>query len=354
MLLAALAAPAAAGISGPSLTLPAIAHDLRIGSAPVAWVMTAYTLGMLVGTPLLAGTAGRRGVRPLLTVSGVLLALGVVLTLAGHGLPLLIVGRATEAIGAAGFNTAAFQLAGRDRTGRAAGLVAIGSAAGGTAGLFVGAAVAQLIGWQAALVLPVFSLLLLPALLPTLPAADVPHGTEVARKASGVRRLPALAPLTGRRFRLAAALMLLLSTVNFALVYGAPRRAAHLTGWAPVQTGAVASLVALAGALLSWVLVRAAGRLGARRTGVVLAGGSLGALLLASASPWAPGVLLGTGLSAFVTASGQGVLTGVAASDAPGPRRAEAIALFNLVFLLGASLGPQLAAVAHRTVQFIY
>ncbi|MFE6054001.1 MFS transporter [Kitasatospora sp. NPDC056446] len=362
LLLAAVAAPGAAGLSSPSLVLPAIARELHTGPGAAAWLMSGYGLGMMLGTPLLTGTAGRRGPRALLLASAGALLLGVLVTLAaGTALGPLVAGRALQAVGAAGFNVAAFQLAARQPDGRASGVVAIGSAAGGTAGLFIGVAVAAGLGWRACLVLPVLTLAVLPAALrgcagPSAgPAAGPAVGSAVG-SAAGTGPEPArgawaasrsflgLDALAVPRFRAVAAVMLVLATVNFGLVYGAPRRAAALTGWSAVQTGAAGSLAALTGALLSWSLVRAAPRLGLRRTAGLLLGVSFAALALAAFGPWAPLVLLGAGAGACVNAGGQGVLTGAAAEAVAPQRRPEAIGLFNLVFLLGAALGPQLAA----------
>ncbi|MFI8454408.1 MFS transporter [Kitasatospora sp. NPDC085464] len=356
LLLAAVAAPGAAGLSGPSLVLPAIAREAHVGLDSVAWLMSAYGLGMMLGTPLLTGTAGRRGPRALLLASAGALLLGVLVTLAaGAALGPLVAGRALMAVGAAGFNVAAFQLAARQPDGRASGVVAIGSAAGGTAGLFIGAAVAAGLGWRACLVLPVLTLAVLPAALRGCggpepePAQRADAGADAGAGAEAAwRPFLGLDALAVRRFRAVAAVMLVLATVNFGLVYAAPRRAAALTGWSVVGTGAVGSLATLTGALLSWSLVRAAPRLGLQRTTGLLLGVSFAALALAALGPWAPLVLLGAGASACVNAGGQGILTGVAAEAVAPQRRPEAIGLFNLVFLLGAALGPQLAALGER------
>ncbi|MFE5593486.1 MFS transporter [Streptomyces sp. NPDC056549] len=399
LLLAALAAPAAMGVSGPSLALPEAARALAVTPAAAAWLMTAFGLGMAVGTPLLSATAGRRnGAAGVVRAAAVLVALGALLTLLAPGLPLAIAGRALEAAGAAGLNVAAFQLAGRDRTGRTPGLVAIGSAAGGTVGLFAGAAVAGALGWRAALVLPLLSLLTLRPVLslasearadeagadeagpdearaggptrgeptrgeptggePTRgePTGTEPTGGEPPRRDDTPRTPASSLPLDilrDRRFLAAAALMLALSTVNFGLMYAAPRRVATLTGWGPVETGAFASVAALAGALLSWQLVRAAPSLGPARLRAVLALGSAVALVLAVSAPWPVAVLVGSGTSALVTAGGQGLLTGAATGGLPAARQGLAIGLFNLAFLIGVAAGPALAAFADQTVQFI-
>ncbi|WP_078954200.1 MFS transporter [Streptomyces globisporus] len=348
LLLGALAAPASMGVSGPSLALPEAARALAVGPGAAAWLMTAFGLGMAVGTPLLSATAGRRhGPAGVIRAAAVLVVLGALLVLLAPNLPLAVAGRALEAAGAAGLNVAAFQLAGRDRSGRTPGLVAIGSAVGGTAGLFVGAAAAGALGWRAALVLPLLSLLCLRPALRLAGGAPTP-GDDAPRTPG----LP-LDILRDRRFLAAAGLMLALSTVNFVLLYAAPRRVTALTGWSAVETGAAASVAALAGALLSWQLVRAAPRLGPARLRVFLAVGSAAALVLAVATPWPAAVLIGSGTSALVTAGGQGLLTGAATGGLPPARHGLAIGLFNLAFLIGVAAGPALAAFADQTVQFI-
>ncbi|MFJ4093959.1 MFS transporter [Kitasatospora sp. NPDC089913] len=379
---ALLIAAAASGISGPSLALPTAAHALHVPTASAAWLMTAYGLGLLAGTPLLAGTAGRRGPAALVRAGAALVALGAAIVLtAPSALPPLVAGRAVEAAGAAGLTVAAFRIAGRDRSGRSTGLVAIGNAAGGTLGLFVGAGAAQLLGWRAALVMPLLALAVLPALLRPAGRAGrgeregqaaregrqrpQGHGGHGARAARARRARPGapdgrfrdalpLGLLRRPGFRRPALLMLALATVNFALVYGAPRRVAALTGWGPLPTGAAVASVSLAGALLSWQLVRLAPALGTGRVRVLLAAGSAAAATAAAFAPWPPVVLLGSGLGSLVTAGGQGVLTGSAVGGLAPERQGGAIGLFNLAFPAGVAVGPVLAGFADQTVQFLY
>ncbi|MFE1550307.1 MFS transporter [Streptomyces sp. NPDC058718] len=343
LVLALLAAPAAMGVSGPTLALPEAARGLAVSPGTAAWLLTAYGIGMAVGTPLLSAAGGRRGPAGTVRAGAAVIVLGAALSLAAPNLPLTVAGRALEAAGAAGLNVAAFQIAGRDRSGRAPGLVAIGSAVGGTSGLFVGAAVAGALGWRATLALPLLSLLVLIPALRLAGRAAPETGPE-----SGHRpRTPGLPlPLDVLRdpgFRAAAGLMLALSTVNFALLYAAPRRVASLTGWTGVETGAAASIATLVGAVLSWQLVRAAPALGSRRTRLLLAAGSVTAAALASFAPWAAVVLIGSATSSLVTAGGQGLLTGPATGRLPEARHGTAIGLFNLAFLIGVAAGPALA-----------
>ncbi|CAN3985127.1 MFS transporter [Kitasatospora purpeofusca] len=359
---ALLIAAAASGISGPSLALPTAAHALRVPTASAAWLMTAYGLGLLVGTPLLSGTAGRRGPAALVRAGAALVALGAAIVLASPSALLpLAAGRAVEAAGAAGLTVAAFRIAGRDRTGRSTGLVAIGNAVGGTLGLFVGAGATQLLGWRAALVMPLLALAVLPAVLRPAGragrAAQALQTGEAGEAGSPRPRLRDALPLGLLRrpgFRRPALLMLALATVNFALVYGAPRRVTALTGWGPLPTGAAVASAALAGALLSWQLVRLAPALGTGRVRVLLAAGSTAAAAAAAFASWPPVVLLGSALSALVTAGGQGVLTGSAVGGLAPERQGGAIGLFNLAFPAGVAAGPALAGFADQTVQFLY
>ncbi|MFB7676038.1 MFS transporter [Kitasatospora purpeofusca] len=361
---ALLIAAAASGISGPSLALPTAARALHVPTASAAWLMTAYGLGLLVGTPLLAGTSGRRGPAALVRAGAALVALGATIVLASPSALLpLVAGRAVEAAGAAGLTVAVFRIAGRDRSGRSTGLVAIGNAAGGTLGLFVGAGAAQLLGWRAALVMPLLALAVLPAVLRPAGRAQQAGAAGQAGQAGRTRsgtpdgRFRDALPLGLLRrpdFRRPALLMLALATVNFALVYGAPRRVASLTGWGPLPTGAAVASVALAGALLSWLLVRLAPALGTARVRVLLAAGSAAAAAAAAFAPWPPVVLLGSALSSLVTAGGQGVLTGSAVGGLAPERQGGAIGLFNLAFPAGVAAGPVLAGFADQTVQFLY
>ncbi|MFE5793731.1 MFS transporter [Streptomyces sp. NPDC056503] len=333
--LAALAAPAAAGVSGPALVVPEAAASLGVSTGTAAWLLTVFGVGMAVGTPLLTAAGRRSGPSGTLRAAAALVAAGAALVLLLPGFAAALAGRALLAAGAAGFNVAAFQLAGRDRSGRSAGLVAIGSAVGGTAGLFGGAAIAATAGWRGALVLPLLSLVVLAAAR-DLVAGARPPGAETPGTAAPAGGLSTV--LRSRAFLSAAALMLLLSTVNFGLMYAGPQRVVGMTGWSPVRTGAFAALAALAGALASWGLVRA------RARWWVLAGGGALAVALAASGPWAWVVLAGSGVASLVTAGGQGLLTGASTAGLPEERHDTAVGLFNFAFLVGVAAGPALAA----------
>ncbi|MDX2295709.1 MULTISPECIES: MFS transporter [Streptomyces] len=329
--LAALAAPAAAGVSGPALVVPEAAASLGVSVATATWLLTVFGIGMAAGTPLLTAAGRRGGPGGTLRAAAALVVAGTALVLLVPGFAAVLAGRALLAAGAAGFNVAAFQLAGRDRSGRSAGLVAIGSATGGTAGLFGGAAIAAGVDWRAALVLPVLSLAVLGWVRsPGAPAPDAAGPRRARGGTAAVLRSPA--------FLSCAGLVLALSTVNFGLMYAGPRRAGELAGWGVVETGAYAAVAALAGALLSWVLVRARAR-----WWVLACGGAL-AVALAAGGPRAWVVLLGSGVSSLATAAGQGLLTGASTEGLPEELHDTAVGLFNFAFLVGVAAGPALAS----------
>ncbi|MFD8011960.1 MFS transporter [Streptomyces sp. NPDC058955] len=329
--LAALAAPAAAGVSGPALVVPEAAAALGVSVGTATWLLTVFGIGMAAGTPLLTAAGRRSGPGGTLRVAAGLVVAGTALVLLVPGFGAALAGRALLAAGAAGFNVAAFQLAGRDRSGRSAGLVAIGSAVGGTAGLFGGAAIAAGVDWRGALVLPVLSVVVLGWVRGL--GAEAP-GNAGPRPARGGTATALRSPA----FLSSAGLMLVLSTANFGLMYAGPRRAGELAGWGVVQTGAFAAVASLVGALLSWVLVRA------RARSWVLALGGVLAVVLTAGGPWAWVVLLGSGVSSLATAAGQGLLTGASTEGLPGRLHDKAIGLFNFAFLVGVAAGPALAA----------
>ncbi|MFF5207647.1 hypothetical protein [Streptosporangium sp. NPDC000396] len=246
---------------------------------------------------------------------------------------------APAAAGAGGLNVVAFHVANRSGSRQATGLVAIGSAAGGTGGVFAGAVVMNLLSWQAVLALPLLSLLAVPAALGL---------AESGR--SRAPFFPPLAVLREKTFLVATVLMLALATVNFGLVYAAPSRLAALSGWSAVQTGIASSAASFAGAMLSWTLVRTAPRLGPVGLRAVLMAASVAALVLAGCGPWVAGLLLGSAAGSFSAASGQGVLIGPAIADLPEEHRPAVIGLFNLAFLLGTAAGPALASLLNQTV----
>ncbi|MFE1952170.1 MFS transporter [Streptomyces sp. NPDC059524] len=381
--LALIAAPLSMGIAGPSLVLDAVARDLDTSVAAVTWAVTAFGWGASVGTPLAAGLLRYRGTRAALTVSALLVAAGASLVMSAPVLPALIVGSASQALGAAGLTTVALQLA---RSPRRMGLVTASLAVTGSTAPLVGSLAGDLLSWRAALTLPLIGLLGVPAvrrrvtegpatehaaqmqeadrfdltgalLLTALATALVmiPHRPAVAA-VSAVIALVALALRLRSRprgfvpadvvrrpaFLLAALPAFVLAVVNFGLVYAVSGRLADDTGWSSGAIGAAMVWPMLLGGALSWFVVAASARTGHRP--IVLALLALGAT--APVVTWlgsGAALLLGAqALSSVAASSGQGVFSVRAADAVPERERPAAIGLFTLCYLLGAAFGPAL------------
>ncbi|MCZ0980670.1 hypothetical protein O1L60_21420 [Streptomyces diastatochromogenes] len=76
------------GVSGPSLALPEAARALAVTPAAAAWLMTAFGIGMAIGTPLLSATAGRRhGPAGVIRAAAALVSLSALLVLLAPNLP---------------------------------------------------------------------------------------------------------------------------------------------------------------------------------------------------------------------------------------------------------------------------
>jgi MFS family permease len=200
--LALLAGPLSFGIAGPALILSDAADGLGVSVGAATWIVTAFGLGIAVGTPLMAGLIGHRGVRAALTTSGLLVLLGSILAVTVPLLPMLAVASAVQGLGAAGLTTTAMNLA---RSTRVMGLVTAALAVFGATAPLVGSLVSDALSWHAALALPGLSLLAVPAALRRAPAAlrrapaglrGVPAGLRgvpagLRRVPAGLRRAPA-------------------------------------------------------------------------------------------------------------------------------------------------------------------
>ncbi|MEV0675187.1 MFS transporter [Actinosynnema sp. NPDC050436] len=374
--LALLAGPLSFGIAGPALILPDAAAALGTGTAEVTWVVTAFGWGIAVGTPLLAGLQGRRGVRAALLTCAALVSAGAVAVATVAWLPVLVAGSAVQGLGTAGFTTVAMSLAG---SARAMGLVTASLAVVGSTSPLVGDLVGDALGWQRALALPVLSLLAVPAALRSAPGAPVapprvdpvgavlvtalvtalvfvphawlPAGIAVvvvaAAPAVHLRSRPdgfvPAALLRTPVFLVASGVAFVLAVVNFGLMYVLPPRLTDHSGWTSGEVGFAVLWPMLFGGLASYAVVAATARTPFRVVAVLFPALAAGGLVLAALGV-APVVLLAAqALSSLAAASGQGVYA-VRAGDAAGPHRPAAMGLFNLSYLLGAAFGPAIAA----------
>ena len=375
--LALLAGPLSFGIAGPVLILSDAAADLGVSVAAATWIVTAFGLGIAVGTPLMAGLIRHRGVRATLTHSGLLVLLGSILAVTAPVLPVLAAASVIQGLGAAGLTTTAMNLA---RSTRVMGLVTASLAVFGATAPLVGSLVSDVLSWQVALALPALSLLAIPAALrraPTAPTAHdrfdgkgavlltavvtalvfVPHrpvtaglcaivtgvllGLHVRTRPNGF--VPAVLVRTPR-FLISAGLAFSLAVVNFGMFYGVPVQLSQHAGWTASEIGFAMLWPLLFGGLASWVVVTVTGRLGFGTviTGFAVAGVAAALIAISTVAPLA--LLVAPGISSVAAAAGQGVFAVRATAAVPDGHRPAAIGLFTLCYLLGAAFGPAIVA----------
>lgn len=380
--LALLAGPLSFGITGPALVLTEVASEVGVSLAQAAALVTAFGWGIAVGTPLMGVLLARRGVRAALVSCAVLVTAGALLVLTVPGLLALVLGCGLQALGAAGFTVVAMSLAG---TPTAMGLVTASLASVGAVAPLIGAQLAAALSWRVALVLPLLSLLALPATLRGTPSSGqwsrpergdrldavgavlavvlvtalvfVPHRPLVAGPAVVVaaallawharRRVDGFVPasvLASPVFALASLLAFSLAVVNFGVLYAVPGLLTALTGWTSGQLGVALLVPYLIGGAGSWPLVAASARLRFAVLVAVLLAGGLVALASAVLGGALPVLFAAMVIGALSAATGQGALALRAAASVPEAVRPSAIGLFNLCFLLGAAFGPAIAA----------
>jgi DHA2 family metal-tetracycline-proton antiporter-like MFS transporter len=375
--LALLAGPLSFGIAGPALILSDAAGDLGVSVGAATWIVTAFGLGIAVGTPLMAGLIGHRGVRAALIYSGLLVLLGAILAITVPVLPVLTAAGAIQGLGAAGLATTAMNLA---KSTRVMGLITAALAVFGATAPLVGLLVSNVLSWQAALALPALSLLAVPAGLrraPTAPTAHdrfdgrgavlltalvtalvfVPHwpvvaglfaiavgvllGFHVRSRPNGL--VPAVLVRTPR-FLISAGLAFALAVINFGMFYGIPVLLAHHSGWTTSEIGIAMLWPLLFGGAASWVVVTVTTRLGfgTVTTGFAVAGATAALIAAATLTPLV--LLIAPAISSVTAAAGQGVFAVRATAAVPDSHRPAAIGLFTLCYLLGAAFGPAIVA----------
>ncbi|MFI6818349.1 MFS transporter [Nonomuraea sp. NPDC050328] len=387
VVLALLAAPMALGMAAPPLVLPQAAGALGLTLGVVTWVVTTFGWAIAVGTPLLAGVQNRYGERAGLLVAGGLVLGGGLVTVTAPGLGSLLAGGALQGLGSAGFTTIAMSLAGSPR---ALGLVTASLATVGATAPLAGELIAGLLGWRAALALPVLSLAVLPLALRRTPATSpsrppspgvqgyggrfdpggavaltglvtalvfVPHAWHLAGGAAVLAALLLALRLRTRpdgfvpvtvirvpRFLAASGLAFGLGVVNFGLLYALPGPLAAGTGWSGTAVGLAMTWPLLFGGLASYGVVAWTERLPFALSAALLAGLAATATVVALLGTAPPALLVAQGLASVAAASGQGVLAGRARTAVPEKDRPAAMGLFNLAYLLGTAFGPALVA----------
>ncbi|MFD7919402.1 Cmx/CmrA family chloramphenicol efflux MFS transporter [Streptomyces sp. NPDC059740] len=279
--------------------LPDIAADLGVGVGTAAALTSAFALGMVAGAPLTAGLLrDRPGRSSLLGCVLVFSAAHVVGALIGS-FPVLVATRVVSALANAGFLAVALEtavtLVPPHRKGRALAVLLSGTTVATIAGVPGGAALGALLGWRAAFW--------------AVAALCLPAALGIGR---GVPARPAPAPTGGKASLRLEFAQLGRARLVLVMLLGALVNAATFAGFtflAPVVTGT-------AGLGKGWVCVVL----------VLFGTGSLAGVTLAGhLSDRHPGLVLATG--------GPLLLVGW---PALAMLAAEPVALFGLVFLLGA------------------
>jgi DHA2 family metal-tetracycline-proton antiporter-like MFS transporter len=163
----------AAGLGAPAVALPALRADLGTTIGASSWVLASYSLAASVGMVLTGRIMERRGSRPIVIVSSVLLIAGAVLALFAPSLAIVVAARLLLGLAAAGLLTTAYASVGVLEGGdRAKALATISAAVGiGSAcGPLIGGLLVAGLGWRAVIISPVASVLLVPVALRLLPA----------------------------------------------------------------------------------------------------------------------------------------------------------------------------------------
>ncbi|RLK54920.1 MFS transporter [Actinokineospora cianjurensis] len=371
-----LAAPVAMANNSPGLVLGVMGEDLGTSGATTAWVVTAFGLGLAVGTPLAGHLIRGRGARVALLVSAAFVLVGTILLVAAPSFGVVVAGRAVQAFGGSGMMVVAINAAG---TAGRAGLVTAGAGVGGALGPIVGLVVTSATSWHVALGLGAVTLLTVPALASRLPDAapgatrfDVTGaGLFIALvlalvlstrfSAAAVVAVAAVVPLVlwvrarpegfvpialvrSRPYLLACGLILVLATGYFFLLYRVPA-VLRAAGWDSGHIGLAQLVLLLAGSFLSLVFAANSDRFGRHRVVVgmvVLAAAAQVLGLLVGADPLLP--VLGLGVAVLAMVSAQAVLMITGTERLSEAHRPVAVGLYSLFFQLGGAFGPMFAA----------
>jgi EmrB/QacA subfamily drug resistance transporter len=382
------------GTSSANVALPTLARTFGASFQQIQWVVLAYLLAtttLIVGVGRLGDMVGRRR---LLLAGIALFTAASALAGAAPSLAMLIAARAAQGLGAAVMMALAMALVGetvgRERTGRAMGLLGTMSAIGTALGPSLGGLLIAWLGWRtiflANVPLGVIALMLVRGLPPDRREQDAERagfdtaGTlllaltlaayalamTIGRGSFGLLNLALLAaavlgfglfwiaearapaPLIRlamfRDPQLTAGLAMsaLVSTVMMATLVVGPFYLAQALGLAAASVGLVMSVGPLVTALTGVPAGRMVDRFGARRATVAgLVGMACGSLALAMVPPTlgSPGyvtplVLLTAGYALFQTANNTAVMQDVAQS-----RRGVVSGLINLSRNLGLVTG---------------
>lgn len=387
--LGVLYGPAVYGVSAAAVALPDAAQHLHASGPALAWILTAYALGIGVG----AVTAGRItdlwGSRPVLLIAVTLLSAGALTCAVAPNLPAVVTGRILLAVGSGAVKASALATAAHlPASQRPAALARFGAClAAFSATAPLAGAVAVAWSWRVAVALPVLSIAAIPLCWPlTTPRRhreplDWPGAALLAAVAAGLLLTAQTAAqhtstvtITATTAATAATALILAIRSRrqpggfvldgvlsaawfwraaltgagvygglFAILYAAPHLLTKL-GYGTTHIGLLLLPGAAVGAALARGAAAAARRLPAR---YVLSAASLlfaGALCYAAVDTGPIGVAAAATAAFAASAIVQMLLTAEATKHAPPPCRSGAIGLLTLATFVGGGGGTALCA----------
>jgi MFS family permease len=388
LLFGGLLAPTALGISAPAVALPELARDLGLPSSQTAWVLAAYALALAIGTALSGQFGAVRGLRQTLIVGVLLVAVGSAIAAASPVFGLLVLGRSVQGAGAgavtiAAMGTISTTFSSADASRALGSLTAVVAGVSG-AGSLIGGALTDALGWRAVVALPTLSLLFLPAALglaPSQPSAErsidgrgallvtivaasfvgllqsrstglgatvvaglvvvVVTGAVLLARHARVRPdgfLPDALVRNGPFLR-HALVGFTLFAAYLAMLFAAPLMLASRFGWGPLTIGLVLLPAAVCAVATSRVVPLVLPRAGTARVAMTLTLLSAAGLLVAGASQTRVATVVGLAAAVSGFAGAQVALVGAVPALVPAELRTSAVAVFNLVFIAGGSVG---------------
>jgi predicted MFS family arabinose efflux permease len=172
--------------------LPAVAQDLSISQATAGQLTTIFALTYAIGSPLIAAFTGALDRRVVIGAGMALFLAGMCVQALGPNFATVAAGRVIAALGAAGYQSNAYAvagvLAGPGQRGRSLAMIAAGAALSMVIGVPLGVLAGQWVGWRGATWLVAGLGAAAGCLVPILPSVRLPVVPLRARASLLTRR----------------------------------------------------------------------------------------------------------------------------------------------------------------------
>jgi DHA1 family inner membrane transport protein len=164
--------------------LQEFADDLQVSPAQVGLLITAFAIGMIVGSPLMALATLRLPRRATLMLALLVFAAGHILAALSHDFATVLIARVVTALASGAFwsvaSVVATQAAGPANSSRALGVMMSGVGLATVAGVPLGSFAGQLLGWRGTFwALAVLAVLAAPVIARFTPADGAPSAPSV-------------------------------------------------------------------------------------------------------------------------------------------------------------------------------